>query len=151
MADDFLRIVTRGMVDSYPRHGTNDEKLGSRLVWNLRRSLDVSVFKVGYGITDIRIVAALAATRDRPGRIDYVVFGMGGYVAVFCEGSTPDEGVNAVHYGIYDLNDNEIVGFADMIADEDVMRLTEDEVIDAIKESVLNGYISESDINFNLK
>lgn len=151
MVDDFLRAVTRGSVNSYPKHGTDDEKLDSTLVKHLRRSSDISVFRVGNGITVERIVAALAATRDYPDCIDYVKFGIGEYVAVPCGGNTPDEGVNAVHYGIHDLNDDEVIGFADMVADEYVTRVAEGDVVDAVRSSIRNGYIRASDVKFNIE
>ena len=151
MADDFLRVVTQGSVDKYPIYGTNDEKLVSGLVSYLRRTTDISVFRVGNGVTAVRIAAALAATRDNPSHIDYVVFGIGEYVAVPCEGNTPDEGVNAVHYGIRDLSDDEVIGFADMVASESVTRIAERDVVAAIKTSIRNGYMRESDVKFNIE
>ena len=82
------------------------------------------------------MAAAFAVGRRHPGPVDYVLFGSDECMAVQCEGDTPDEGVNAVHYNIRDLNDEEIISFADMLVDKMSTRIPKPEVNDAIKDSI---------------
>ena len=89
MDADFFRGVPRRSVDIYPKSGTYDEKLASRLVTDLRRNTTISVFRVGGDITELRIAAAIAATRQSAKPISYVMLDIGGYLAVPCEGNTP--------------------------------------------------------------
>lgn len=121
------------------------------MVADLRRYDAVSVFMVGGAITEMRIAAAIAATRQFVKPMGYVLLDIGGYLAVCCEGTTPDDGVNAVHSDIPNLDDAAIVEFADMIVDGDVTELTEDDVINAVKDSVRSGYMEKSRIKFKIE
>ena len=150
MMDDFMRFVTQSRVEEYKLCNTNTEKIASRLISSLREHTDISIFRVGGGMPIMRVAAAFAVGRRRPGSVDYVLFGTDECMAVQCEGDTPDEGVNAVHYNIRDLNDEEIIEFADMLVTKKVTRIPEPDVIDAVKASIVNGYMRESDVNFRL-
>ena len=63
----------------------------------------------------------------------------------------PDEGVNAMHYDIQNLGDSQIVEFADMVADGNVTELTRGDVVNAVKDSVRDGYMDESRVRFKIE
>ena len=96
-------------------------------------------------------MVSVAAGRNKPGHVDYVVFGMGAeFVAIQRDGDTPDAGVNRMHFDVYNADDDEIINFADNVAGAERKRLTKDEVVAEIRNSIRNGYMDKSDINFDI-
>lgn len=149
--DEYIRLIKRGMLNDYPLAGTRQEKLDSVFVDDLKASSGISVFRVGGAITEKRIVVSVAAGRNKPGHVDYVVFGMGAeFVAIQRDGDTPDAGVNRMHFDVYNADDDEIINFADNVAGAERKRLTKDEVVAEIRNSIRNGYMDKSDINFDI-
>lgn len=147
MTNDFMRIVTQTRVLNYMQAETVEEKLSSDLVADLRRHSQISVFMVGGTITAERIAAAVAAARRKPGTIDYILFDMGTHIAVQCDGDTPDKGVNAVHYNVASLGDDQIIEFADMLVNNDVLSISGVALRNAIMDSVRRGYMSKDRVS----
>lgn len=137
-------------MNEYPNDGTDSEKLDSKFVKSLRNNQSISVFRVGNGITDSRIAAALAATRMHLGPINYVLFDGSECVAIQCDGETPDAGVNAAHYDIQNVGDAGIIELADIMVRGSAVELTKNQVYDEVMRSIENGYMNESDVRFKL-
>ena len=55
-----------------------------------------------------------------------------------------------MHFDVYNADDDEIINFADNVAGAERKRLTKDEVVAEIRNSIRNGYMDKSDINFDI-
>lgn len=64
MDEEFLRFVGPSAARDYPGDGTDAEKLASDFIARLRKKPNISIFKVTGEITEVRIAAANAATKD---------------------------------------------------------------------------------------
>ena len=151
MTADLFRGVEQDDIDDYPVSGSIQEKLDSRLVDSLRRYTAVSVFKVGGDITKLRIAAAIATMRSSARSMSYVLLDSGEHLIIRCEGTTPDDGVNAAHGDMPILDDAEIVELADIIVGKRVFEFTREEIVNAVRESVQKRYIDKECIRFKIE
>ena len=81
----------------------------------------LSVYKVTNEADAERISVALAATRERPDKVDYAVFEDSnlkslGITINQTKGETPDDKVNTVHYELGDLTVKRIAKLAEIIS-----------------------------------
>ena len=93
----------------------------------------LSVYRVEGDGDRERIIIALAATRDNPGNLDYVLFDDANMLALgikaeYEEGTTPDQSANKLHWELRNLTANHLSGLATILAAGEHERVQEKDI-----------------------
>ena len=151
MNDLFVRLMSPMDLEEYAKCKTFVEKSQSNLVTKMRNCDGVSVFVLSGDVTLDRVVAAVTAPRQSPGRVSYVVFGNYVIVPIATYGTTSDKGVNENHREFHDMDECELVDLADFMiqgAADEIME--SNDIRAACRSSISAGYLKESDVCFNI-
>ena len=119
----FLRVVRQGRWLRFPDIPwlPVDELQADALSDLTTEKNGLSVYRVEGDGDRQRIIIALAATRDKPGNLDYVIFDDANMLALgitpeYREGETPDQSANKLHWELRNLTVNHLSGLATILA-----------------------------------
>ena len=101
----------------------------------------LSVYRITNEANTERISVALAATRERPDKVDYAVFADSnlkslGITVNQTEGKTPDGEVNMVHYELGDLTVKRLAKLAEIISAGKHSRIQQKKIRGLLHESI---------------
>ena len=106
MGDYLRRIGKKSFLNNYPRNGSRDEKINSKLLQDLGNS--ASVFKISDSSLINLILAAHTYRRDHAQDIIYSI--IDGNMVIepqFVSSGTPWNTANSLHYEFRDVNTDE--------------------------------------------
>ena len=144
----FLRIIRRGKWEKRPEPDwPEDSGLHCDALCDMRtKECLLSVYAITKTIDVIRVVVALAATRDEISLVDYVVFedyGLKSFgIAVYqTEGETPDNGVNSSHYDLGNLTVKRLAQLTEIVSTGEYGRIMRCKIKVLLHDAVRNGLL----------
>lgn len=134
----------------------DDELKGDALIDIETENGKLSVYKVTNEANAERISVALAATKDRPSKIDYAMFADSnlkslGITVKQTEGETPDDEVNMVHYELGDLTVKRLAKLAEIISAGRHCRIQRKKISELLHESIRIGRINSTQLKPELE
>lgn len=100
-----------------------------------------------------RVLIALAATRDRPDKIDYAIIDKGIFEDLDIEliknaGDTPDDHVNSIHFDAVKVTGTKLLNLTKQsVASSSTNRHTIKKVTELLRLHLKNGFINEAKLN----
>ena len=149
MCDNLRKIDKEKFIQNYPRGGSRQEKLDSKLMKEFKNATEVSVFKIDDTSKIPMILAALTATREKARAISYTM--IGDIMATNKEsGGTPWAYANSRHRNLETASEDLKIQMADAMFDghQSTMVVSENELITNAWKLINSGDVSRNDFKW---